>query len=86
VTPRCDCATSSAGDAPVVTAIAGPQLARATLGAAAYAVGDPAPLQRATQIIWAGHRSEIDLSNEAVALALGVDLSAQSQFRCQGPL
>jgi type VII secretion protein EccB len=68
--------TASAAKTPVVTAISGP-----------LAVGQrSAPLRMPdailashgakTYVIWDGHRSEIDLSNKAVALALGVDSSA----------
>jgi type VII secretion protein EccB len=69
-------ATSSASDAPVVTAIAGPL----SLGQRSAPLRMPnAILGRyhgSTYVIWDGHRSEIDLSNKAVALALGVDSSA----------
>ena len=69
-------ATSSAGTAPVVTAIAGPL----TLGQRSAPLQMPdAILARygdKTYVIWDGHRSEIDLSNKAVALALGVDSTA----------
>ena len=67
--------TASAGSAPVVTAISGP-----------LTLGRSTPLQMPnailashgdkTYVIWDGQRSEIDLSNKAVALALGVDSSA----------
>jgi type VII secretion protein EccB len=66
-------ATSSAGTTPVVTAIAGPL----TLGQRSAPLKMPnAILARyigKTYVIWDGHRSEIDLSNKAVSLALGVD-------------
>ena len=69
-------ATSSAGDAPVVTAIAGPL----TFGQRSAPLRMPSAIlgryNGATYVIWHGHRSEIDLSNKAVALALGVDSSA----------
>jgi len=69
-------ATSSAGDAPVVTAIAGPL----TFGQRSAPLRMPSAIlgryNGATYVIWDGHRSEIDLSNKAVALALGVDSSA----------
>ncbi|WP_094287333.1 type VII secretion protein EccB [Mycobacterium lehmannii] len=65
--------TSSAGSEPVVTAIAGPL----SVGSRSAALQMPnAILGRyddRTYVIWDGHRSEIDLSNKAVALALGVD-------------
>jgi type VII secretion protein EccB len=69
-------ATTSAAAAPVVTAIAGP----VTLGGRSAVLQMPdAILSRhggTTYVIWDGHRSEIDLSNKAVALALGVDSTA----------
>ena len=69
-------AMASAPAQPVVTAIAG-----------ALSFGQrSAPLQMPdavlarhndkTYVIWDGHRSEIDLSNKSVALALGIDSSA----------
>src|SRR5262245_46738033 len=65
-------ATSSAGNAPVVTAIAGPL----TVGQRSAPLHMPnailARYNGKTYVIWDGHRSEIDLSNKAVALALGV--------------
>jgi type VII secretion protein EccB len=69
-------ATSSAGQAPVVTAIAGPL----TVGRRSVALAMPnAILGRHNDesfVIWDGHRSEIDLTNKSVALALGVDSAA----------
>jgi len=69
-------ATASAGRAPVVTAIAGPL----TLGARSAPLQMPnAILARhndKTFVVWDGHRSDIDLSNKSVALALGVDSAA----------
>ena len=66
-------ATSSAGNAPVVTAIAGPL----TVGQRSAPLRMPSAIlaryNGRTYVIWDGHRSEIDLSNKAVALALGVD-------------
>lgn len=68
--------TASAASEPVVTAIAG----QLTLGQRSAALKMPdAILGRygdRTYVIWEGHRSEIDLSNKAVALALGVDSAA----------
>jgi type VII secretion protein EccB len=68
--------TSSAAAAPVVTAIAGP----VTVGQRSAPLAIPnAILARhadKTYVIWDGRRSEIDLSNKAVALALGVDSAA----------
>ena len=69
-------ATTSAGQVPVVTAIGGPL----TVGRRSAALGMPnAVLARhhdKTLIVWDGHRSEIDLTNKPVALALGVDSAA----------
>jgi type VII secretion protein EccB len=69
-------ATTSAGQAPVVTAIAG----ALTLGRRSLPLAMPgAVLARhndKTFVVWDGHRSEIDLANKSVALALGVDSAA----------
>jgi type VII secretion protein EccB len=69
-------ATTSAGQAPVVTAIAGPL----TVGRRSVPLAMPnAILARhndKTFVMWDGHRSEIDLGNKSVALALGVDSAA----------
>ena len=62
--------------APVVTAIAGPL----TVGRRSAPLTMPnAILARhndKTFVVWDGHRSEIDLTNKSVALALGVDSAA----------
>jgi type VII secretion protein EccB len=69
-------ATSSAGHAPVVTAIAGPL----TVGRRSAPLSMPNALLARhddhTFVVWDGHRSDIDLSNKSVALALGVDSTA----------
>lgn len=69
-------ATSSAGKEPVVTVIAGPL----TIGRRSAPLVMPnAILARhndKTFVIWEGHRSEIDLGNKSVTLALGVDSTA----------
>jgi type VII secretion protein EccB len=69
-------ATSSAANAPVVTAIAGPL----TVGQRSAPLRMPnailARYHDKTYVIWDGRRSEIDVSNKAVALALGVDSTA----------
>jgi type VII secretion protein EccB len=69
-------ASTSAPAAPVVTAIAGPL----TVGERAHPLAMPAAVLGShggkTYVIWDGHRSEIDLANKAVALALGVDSAA----------
>jgi type VII secretion protein EccB len=69
-------ATASAANVPVVTAIAGP----VALGQRSAELTMPQAIlathEGKTYVIWDGHRSEIDLSNKAVALALGVDSSA----------
>jgi type VII secretion protein EccB len=68
--------TSSAAAAPVVTAIAGPL----TVGPRSAPLQMPAAIlashENKTYVIWNGQRSEIDSSNKAVALALGVDSTA----------
>lgn len=69
-------ATTSAGQVPVVTAIGG----SLSLGRRSSPLTMPnAILARhndKTLIVWDGHRSEIDLTNKPVALALGVDSAA----------
>jgi type VII secretion protein EccB len=69
-------ATGSADAAPVVTAIAGP----VTLGERSSALQMPNAIlsrhQGKTYVIWAGHRSEVDLSDKALTLALGLDSTA----------
>jgi type VII secretion protein EccB len=69
-------ATASAGRAPVVTAIVGP----AVVGQRSAPLQMPnAILARhndKTFVVWDGHRSDIDLSDKPVALALGVDATA----------
>ncbi|BBZ15019.1 type VII secretion protein EccB [Mycobacterium branderi] len=68
--------TTSAAAKPVVTAIAGP----VTIGQRSAPLRMPnailARYRDKTYVVWEGHRSEIDLSNKAVALALGVDPDA----------
>jgi len=69
-------ATTSAGKNPVVTAIAGPL----SLGRRSAPLAMPAAIlarnNSKTFVVWQGHRSDIDLTNKSVALALGVDSSA----------
>jgi type VII secretion protein EccB len=69
-------ATTSAGQAPVVTTLAGPL----SVGRRSAPLRMPnAILARhgdRTFVVWDGHRSEIDLSNKPVALALGVDYAS----------
>jgi len=70
--------TASAAEQPVVTAIAGPlQLG---LRSARLAMPDAilAHHNGKTYVIWDGHRSEIDLANKSVALALGVDATTST--------
>jgi type VII secretion protein EccB len=69
-------ATTSAGRAPVVTAIAGPlqvgrRSAPLTMPNAILARRDDK-----TFVVWDGHRSDIDPADKAVVLALGVDSAA----------
>ena len=69
-------ATTSAGQAPVVTALAG----QLTLGRRSFPLTMPNAIlahhNDKTFVIWDGHRSEIDLGNKSVTLALGVDSAA----------
>ncbi len=73
----CDTATPTNTSAPpVVTAIGGPL----TVGPRTQPLEPPravlAEHNGATYVIWGGHRSQVDLANKAVALALGVDSNA----------
>jgi type VII secretion protein EccB len=81
----CDTASEKSGSPPVVTAIGGP-----------LSVGRAEPLEppkavlaeheNKTYVIWNGQRSLIDLSNKAVALALGVDTDAPEPVQLSTPL
>jgi type VII secretion protein EccB len=64
---------ASAAEQPVVTAIAGPL--QVGLRSAPLAMPDAilARHEQKTYVVWDGHRSEIDLANKSVALALGID-------------
>lgn len=68
--------TASASSAPEVTAIAGALSTGARSAPLAMPEAILARYDDKTYVIWDGHRSEIDLSNKAVALALGVDSTA----------
>jgi len=68
--------TASAASAPVVTAIAGPLSTAARSTPLAMPAAILARYGERTYVIWDEHRSEVDLSNKAVALALGVDSTA----------
>ena len=61
---------------PVVTAIAGPLTGGSRADAAGLAERGAGQHNGKTYVIWDGQRSEIDLANKAVALALGVDSDA----------
>jgi type VII secretion protein EccB len=63
----------SAAEQPVVTAIAGPL--QVGLRSAPLAAPDTilARHNGTTYVVWGGHRSEIDVANKSVALALGID-------------
>jgi type VII secretion protein EccB len=82
----CDSAPESPSAAPVVTAIGGPL----TVGSRAMPLdGSKAVLaehDNKTYVIWNGQRSEIDLGNKAVALALGVDTDAPPPVKISTPL
>lgn len=78
----CDTAPAASSDpSPTVTALAG----RLTLGGRAGALApDTAVLTEhagSTYVVWGGHRSRVDLSNRALALALGIDSSAVAPVR-----
>ena len=70
--------TASAAEQPVVTAIAGPL--QTGLRSAPLAMPDAilARHNTKTYVIWNGHRSEVDLSNKSVALALGIESTAST--------
>jgi type VII secretion protein EccB len=82
----CDTAPDNPNAAPVVTAIGGPL----TVGSRAQPLAPPnavlAEHDGKTYVIWNGQRSMIDLSNKAVALALGVDSGAPHPVRISTPL
>lgn len=69
----CDSAPDNPNATPVVTAIGGPL----AVGSRALPLGPPTAVlaehDDKTYVVWNGQRSEIDLSNKAVSLALGVD-------------
>lgn len=82
----CDSAPDNPNAAPLVTAIGGPLSvgSRTTpLDASKAVLTEHA---RKTYVIWNGQRSEIDLSNKAVALALGVDTDAPEPVKISTPL
>ena len=82
----CDSASDKPGAPPLVTAIGGPLTvgSRATSLDASKAV--LAEHDGKTYVIWNGQRSAIDLSNKAVALALGVDTDSPTPVAISTPL
>jgi type VII secretion protein EccB len=82
----CDSAPDNPNAAPLVTAIGGPLSvgSRAMPLDASKAV--LAEHDDKTYVIWNGQRSQIDLSNKAVALALGVDTDAPPPVKISTPL
>jgi type VII secretion protein EccB len=82
----CDTAPDNPNAAPLVTAIGGPL----TVGQRSQQLAPPnavlAEHDDKTYVIWNGQRSMIDLSNKAVALALGVDSGAQAPMKISTPL
>jgi type VII secretion protein EccB len=82
----CDSAPDNPNAAPLVTAIGGPLSvgSRATPLDASKAV--LTEHDGKTYVIWNGQRSAIDLSNKAVALALGVDTDAPEPVKISTPL
>lgn len=69
-------ATASAGQAPVVTAIAGPLSVGRRSAPLLMPNAILARHNNKTFVVWDGHRSDIDLADKSVALALGVDSGA----------
>jgi type VII secretion protein EccB len=82
----CDSASDNPNTASVVTAIGGPL----AIGSRALPLEPPnavlAEHDGKTYVVWDGQRSEIDLSNKAVALALGVDTDAPRPVKISTPL
>ena len=82
----CDSAPDNPNAAPLVTAIGGPL----TGGSRAMPLDSSkavlAEHNDKTYVIWNGQRSAIDLSNKAVALALGVDTDAPPPVKLSTPL
>jgi type VII secretion protein EccB len=83
----CDTASvTNASAAPVVTAIGGPL----TVGQRSQPLVPQRALlaahNKVTYIVWDGHRSQIDMSNKALALALGVDSAAPAPITISAAL
>ena len=82
----CDSAPDKPNAAPVVTAIGGPL----AVGAGRCRSRPPKAVlvehDDKTYVVWNGQRSEIDPSNKAVALALGVDTDAPAPVKISTPL
>lgn len=83
----CDTAPAASSDpTPTVTALLG----RLTLGDRADKLGQDAAVlgehAGSMYVVWGGHRSRVDLSNRALALALGIDSSAVSPVRISNAL
>jgi type VII secretion protein EccB len=82
----CDTAPENSNAAPLVTAIGGPL----SVGPRTQPLQPPkavlAQHDDNTFVIWNGQRSQIDLSNKAVALALGVDTDAPAPVKISTPL
>ncbi len=82
----CDTASDNPNAAPVVTAIGGPL----AVGSRALPLEPPKAVLAEhgdkTYVIWNDQRSEIDLSNKAVALALGVGTDAPPPVKLSTPL
>lgn len=82
----CDSAADKPSAAPLVTALGGPL----SVGSRSVPLDDSkavlAEHNGKTYVIWNGQRSEIDLSNKAVALALGVDTDAPQPVKISTPL
>jgi type VII secretion protein EccB len=77
----CDSASDKSNAAPVVTAIGGPLAVGSRTLPLDASKAVLAEHDDKTYVIWNGQRSEIDLSNKAVALALGVNTDAPQPVR-----
>lgn len=82
----CDSASEKPTAAPVVTAIAGPLSVGSRTTPLDSSKAVLAEHGGKTYVVWNGQRSEIDLDNKAVALALGVDTDAPPPVKISTPL
>src|SRR6201993_2836976 len=72
----CDTASGKASAPPVVTAIGGPLFVGQRAETLAPSKAVLVTHNNTTYVVWDAHRAQVDLSNKALALALGVDSAA----------